>query len=148
MHDYRPRKSWQPARRHLHGVTLIELMITIVIVALLAAIAYPSYQNQVQRTRRADGKAALLATAQRLERCYTRFSAYDDLGCPVVGALPDPSPDGFYIVSAAALTRSAFTLDATPQNAQTGDTRCGVLRLTSLGQQGSQGALTDTNGCW
>ena len=131
----------------MRGITLLELMIVVVIISILAAIAYPSYQSQVRKTRRADGKAALMETAQQLERCYTRFSRYNDGNCGV--ALPFNSPEGFYVVSAAAaITASAFTLAATPQGDQVKDTKCGVLRLTNTGQQGSQGQGTDANECW
>jgi type IV pilus assembly protein PilE len=133
-------------RRRQHGVTLIELLIVVVIIGILAVVAYPSYQEQMRRTRRADGKAMLLDTAQRLERCYTRFNAYNDAGCDVV--FPATSPEGFYAIAAPVLQPTAFTLNATPQNAQTGDSKCGVLRLKSNGQQGSLGADTDTADCW
>ena len=136
----------QQQRARTRGVTLIELIIAVAVVAILAAIAFPSYQEQVRKTRRADGKAELMETAQQLERCYTRFSRYNDGNCGV--ALPSNSSESYYVVSAAAMTASAFTLDATPQGAQANDTRCGVLRLTSTGLQGSQGQSTDVNECW
>lgn len=133
--------------RKARGVTLIELLIVVTVISILAAIAYPSYQEQVRRARRADGKGALLNTAQRLERCYTRFSRYDSPSCDV--ALPLDAPDGFYVVSAVGtIEASRFTLAASPSGVQTDDTRCGVLRLTSTGAQGSQDASTDANGCW
>lgn len=130
----------------MQGFTLIELMIVIVIVGILASIAYPAYQNQVERTRRTDGKVALMETAQRLERCYTRFGRYNHANCDVT--LPLDSAEEFYEISAAALTPASFTLAATPQGVQAGDTRCGVLQLTSANVQGSLGALTDANDCW
>ena len=136
----------QQQRVQMRGITLIELVVVVAIVAILAAIAFPSYQGQVRKTRRADGKAELMETAQQLERCYTRFSRYNDGNCGV--ALPFGSSEGYYVVSAAAITASAFTLDATPQGDQANDTRCGVIRLTSTGQQGSQGQSTDANECW
>ena len=144
MHNIFGKMQRQRARTR--GVTLIELIIAVAVVAILAAIAFPSYQEQMRKTRRADGKAELMETAQQLERCYTRFSRYNDGNCGV--ALPSNSSEGYYVVSAAAITASAFTLDATPQGAQANDTRCGVLRLTSTGQQGSQGQSTDANECW
>lgn len=144
MHNIFGKMQRQRARTR--GVTLIELIIAVAVVAILAAIAFPSYQQQMQKTRRADGKAELMETAQQLERCYTRFSRYNDGNCGV--ALPFNSSEGYYVVSAAAITASAFTLDATPQGAQADDTRCGVLRLMSTGQQGSQGQSTDANECW
>ncbi len=144
MHNIFGKMQRQRARTR--GVTLIELIIAVAVVAILAAIAFPSYQEQMRKTRRADGKAELMETAQQLERCYTRFSRYNDGNCGV--ALPFNSSEGYYVVSAAAITASAFTLDATPQGDQANDTRCGVLRLTSTGLQGSQGQSTDANECW
>src|SRR5262245_45668915 len=134
-------------RHNLRGITLIELMVVVVVISILAVIAYPSYQDQVRRSRRADGKATLLDVAQRLERCYTRFGRYNDVNCTVV--LPVASPEGFYNVAAVgAITPATFTLAATPQGTQVVDATCGVLRLTSAGVQGSQGADTDPNQCW
>jgi len=130
----------------MRGITLLELMIVVVIVGMLAAIAYPSYRAQVMKTYRADGKQALMDISQQLERCYTRFSSYNNAGCAVT--FPVDSKEGHYTVTATALTASAFTLDATPQGGQGSDTKCGVLRLTSTGVEGSQGASTDTNNCW
>jgi type IV pilus assembly protein PilE len=130
----------------MRGITLLELMIVVVIVGILAAFAYPSYRAQVMKTYRADGKAMLMQVSQQLERCYTRFSSYNNAGCGVT--FPVTSPDGHYSVSATTLTAAAFTLDAAPQGGQTADTKCGVLRLTSTGVEGSQGASTDTNDCW
>jgi type IV pilus assembly protein PilE len=142
-------KAFQGINRHgvrMRGITLIELMIVVVIIGILAAIAYPSYQQQVRKTRRADGKAALLDTAQELERCYTRFARYNDGNCGV--ALPSNSPEGFYVITANALDASSFTLDAAPQGDQANDAACGTLRLTNTGIQGSQGADADANDCW
>lgn len=131
----------------MRGITLLELMIVVVVVGILAAISYPSYMDQVRKTRRSDGKAELMQTAQQLERCYTRFSRYDAGNCAVV--LPYTTPEGFYVVSAAAaVTASTFTLAATPQGDQVKDTKCGVLRLNNTGQQGSLGVDADANNCW
>lgn len=141
-----------PNRRHatkrrIAGFTLLELMIVVVVVGIIAAIAYPNYQDQVRKTRRADGKSALLNTAQALERCYTRFAAYNNAGCGV--AFPILSPEGYYSITAAAgPTAAAFTLAAAPQGAQAADTDCGTLRLTSTGIQGSQGVDADASNCW
>lgn len=140
------RRKAPTQRAHMRGITLLELMIVVVIVGILAAFAYPSYRAQVMKTYRADGKAALMQTSQRLERCYTRFSSYNNAGCGVT--FPVNSDDGHYAVTATALTASAFTLDATPQGGQASDSKCGVLRLTSTGVEGSQGAGTDANDCW
>lgn len=134
-------------KRRTSGFTLLELMIVVVVVGIIAAIAYPNYQDQVRKTRRADGKSALLNTAQALERCYTRFAAYNNAGCGV--AFPIASPEGYYSITAVGgVTAAAFTLAAAPQGAQVADAECGTLRLTSTGRQGSQGVDADGNNCW
>lgn len=128
------------------GFTLIELMIAVVIIGILASIAYPAYNNHVDNTRRADGKAILLDTAQQLERCFTRFSRYDDNDCNLV--LPRLSDEEFYSVTAPTLTRGTFQLTAAPQGVQTRD-RCGVLTLTHTGQRGANGQFgQDPENCW
>lgn len=131
----------------MRGFTLIELMIVVVIVGILAAIAYPSYQNQVRKSRRADAKAALMETAQQLERCYTRFSDYADANCEA--DVSYVSDDEFYTISASAMSASAFTLSAAPRGDQVNDTECGTLSLTSTGIEGSSNdTTTDANDCW
>jgi type IV pilus assembly protein PilE len=133
--------GWTVATRQ-RGITLIELMIVVVIIALLAAIAYPSYTQYVERTRRADGQSALLDASQRLERCYTQNNTY--VGC----VFPATSPDGFYAIAAdPAPTATTYTLTATPQGPQAGDSRCGTLSLTQNGTRGATGSL-GANGCW
>jgi len=121
------------------GVTLIEVMIVVVIVGILASVAYPSYTEYVERARRADGQAALLDAAQRMERCYTQNNTY--VGCGV----PANSPDGFYTLAFnPAPTATTFNITATPLRA---DTRCGVLSLTSNGSRGATGSR-GAPGCW
>lgn len=130
------------------GFTLLELMIVVAVVAILAAIAFPSYTQYVTRTNRAEGRAVLLNTAQALERCYTRFSAYNDAACTV--AFPINSETGVYSMPEANQTIAAatFTIQAVPQGAQaTRDTRCGTLSLTHTGVRGISGTGTVAD-CW
>jgi type IV pilus assembly protein PilE len=58
------------------GFTLIELLITVAIVAILAAIAYPSYEEQLQKGRRNECKSALLESMQQQERVFTQINTY------------------------------------------------------------------------
>lgn len=128
------------------GFTLIELMIVVAVVAILAAIALPSYTEYVTRTNRAEGRTVLLGTAQALERCYTRFNAYNDAACAV--AFPITSENAHYIVTAPTLNATAFTLTATPQGAQaTRDAECANLTYTQTGVRGISGSGTVAE-CW
>ena len=140
------------SRRAMRGVTLMELMIVVVIIGILTAVAYPSYRGHMLRTHRAEAKATLLEQAQLLERCYTRFNAYDNGGCAATTALDTagsgvPSTGNYYVVKfTAAPTASAFSLTATPQGAQANDTACGNLTLTQTGARGASGTTPAT--CW
>lgn len=132
--------------RHL-GFTLIELMIVVAIVAILAAIAYPSYQEQVRRSNRTEGQRTMLETAQRLERCYTEYNAYDAGGCNV--NFPVVTEKGNYSIAATTLTASTFTLTATRAGNQATD-RCGNFTYTHTGVKGISGASAGltANDCW
>ena len=132
------------SRRAVQGVTLIELLVVVVIVGILTAIAYPSYREHVNRTRRSDGTAALLNVAQRLERCFTQFNAYNNAGCAV--ALPIDSPEGFYEIGFEdGPTATTYQLSATPKGHQTGDA-CGTLMLTHAGARSVTGDASAK--CW
>jgi type IV pilus assembly protein PilE len=134
------------------GFTLTELMIVVVIVGILTSVAYPSYREHVRRTHRTEAKANLLDTAQQLERCYTRFNAYNNGGCAIVATLGASgtgiyTPNNYYLVKFAATpSASAFSLTATPQAGQVSDTKCGNLTLSQTGARGASGTAPAT--CW
>jgi len=149
-----PKRSVWPRAA---GFTLIDLLVAVAIVAILVAIAMPSYQNQILASRRPDAKTALLDLAAREERYltlnpvngYTNVAA--NLGYaafPVnlgTGATPD------YQLSVVAVTPTSFLLQAVPLNAQANDT-CGTYTLDNLGNQLSiypaATAPQTIAGCW
>ena len=128
------------------GFTLVELLIVVVIVGVLAAIAYPSYVAHVQKSRRSEGKAALLAAAGQMERYFTERSTYATATLGAGGVYPDATENGYYSLSLAGLGASTFTLRATPAGVQTDDP-CGTLTYTEQGQKGQTGAAPPSQ-CW
>jgi type IV pilus assembly protein PilE len=71
------RRDAQSNERRVRGFTLIDLMVAVAIVAILAAIAVPSYQAYVTRAKRASARTVLLETAQVMERQYTQSGCYN-----------------------------------------------------------------------
>tara|TARA_Y100000766_G_scaffold172347_1_gene147920 strand:+ start:644 stop:1024 length:381 start_codon:yes stop_codon:yes gene_type:complete len=123
-----------------HGFTLIELMIVVIIMGLLASIAYPAYQEQVMKTRRAEGQSALLHLATAIEHYYTVNLSYSGATSPSVLGHSATSTNGHYTLTISDLSDTTYTLSATPAGAQAGDS-CGVLTLNQAFVQ------TPTN-CW
>ncbi|MBU2874134.1 type IV pilin protein [Marinobacter salexigens] len=124
------------------GFTLIEMIITVAIIGILAAVAFPLYQNQVQQTRRTTAMADLLELNQWMERRYSNSFDYT-----TAGALPfNQSPQNgtaFYNISfSGSVTRNSFTLQAVPTGGQTSDV-CGTL---TIDEQGTRSA--DETDCW
>jgi type IV pilus assembly protein PilE len=136
-----------------HGVTLMELMVVVVIVGVLAAVAYPSYRAQVRRSNRTEARVALEQTAGALEKCYTRYMIYNDnTNCPASNQFTAGAgfntPRGLYRIT-AVVAGSTFTVSATPQGAQATDSQCMTFSLTETGVRAVSGSLSATPAqCW
>lgn len=136
------------------GVTLIELMIVVVIVGILAAIAYPSYRGYVMRSHRSDAKIALERIAQTLERCYTNSTPKTYAGCAplaTVTAGTATSDNGYYTLDfSAAASATAFTVRATAVGGQLADGDCRTFTLDNTNARRAKTAASADNdaACW
>lgn len=121
------------------GFTLIEVMIVVVIIGILVSIAYPSYQEYVRRTNRAEGQAFLQDLAARQERYFSQNNSYTT--DPSKLGSGTGSETGRYTVTITAPAGSGgYLLTAAPSFS---DTKCGNLTLNALGVKGA--GATD---CW
>jgi type IV pilus assembly protein PilE len=128
------------------GFTLTELLIAVAIVGILAAIAYPSYLEQIRKSRRADAEAVLMQAAQFMERIYSEAGCYNPGPDGLCGTADDAAPtlpyakspiDGrgsYYGISFQVIDATSFTLQATPR-AGTSQEGTGALTVNSLGEK-------------
>ncbi|MCZ2495476.1 prepilin-type N-terminal cleavage/methylation domain-containing protein [Xylophilus sp. Kf1] len=136
-----------PRRRApLRGFSLLELLLAVVIAALLASIALPSYASYAARARRVAGRGALVQLAHWLERVATVSGGYPDRVDIPSGLLQ--SEGGHYRLDAVT-TPTTFTLLAVPAGAQTSD-RCGTLGLLQSGERTISNVTSDAtvDVCW
>ena len=130
------------------GFSLLELMIVVVVVAILSAVAYPSYQAHIAVSRRAEARAALLEAAQYMEREFTLTGGYGSasLASAGLGTLPRDGGSAYYQLAVSA-SGALFSLSATPTGGMNGDS-CGVLILDQAGRQTVSGASLTAADCW
>lgn len=139
--------AWNRAQR---GFTLIELMVVVTIVAILAAIAIPSFTDHIRKGRRADAAAFLADIVARQQQFLLDRRAYatsitDTPGAGGLGLTIPANVTAHYSISMATVNDPppSFTLTATPQGAQTAE-RCGSLTITSSGVK----TVSGTGNCW
>jgi type IV pilus assembly protein PilE len=129
------------------GFTLLELVIACAIVAILASIAYPSYINSVQKSRRAEATAALLGVASQMERWSTEKGTYATATLGSGGVFANRTENGYYNLSLGNLTATTYTVQAAPTGAQVGDP-CGTLTYDQQGQKDVSGGTWTKAQCW
>lgn len=149
------------------GFTLIELMIVVVIIGVLAMIAYPSYQNWTAQTRRSDAYTSLSQLANDLEKFYSECSAYTtnitsaNRSCTAPagpppgslgkGATGNLSPNQYYQMSIATAPAGGYLITATARGLQAEkDATCNTFTLSNTGVKAAKNSSnSDTTAlCW
>ncbi len=132
------------------GFTLIEIMIVVAIVAILAAIALPSYKEQVAKSRRSEPAVALLEASQYMRRYYSANDAFTTTLPSGLINIPNNQTTGTYVLT-AAINTTTYTITATVQNpSPMASDKCGSFVLNSQGSRlNTVGGTTSTiDGCW
>jgi type IV pilus assembly protein PilE len=148
-----PRKMNMGTRHSMAGFTLIELLVASILVAIIAAIALPAYQQQVREGRRSEARAMLVTIMNREHRFFADNYVYTTSITAALGLNPAQSENGYYNLSALgydlspAGTPRQVLLTATPttKGGQSSDAACATLTLGTTGARGSTGGGTK---CW
>ncbi len=136
------KKNYSSLYKSSIGFTLLELMLVVVIIGILASIAYPSYRDFVLRAKRSEGKAALLKVQLAQEKYRANHINYGSLA--QLG-LSTSSPTGYYNITVnLSLTENAYTASANPNFM---DTNCGTLSITQIDTKTVTGSSSVIN-CW
>lgn len=145
----------QRSLRNAGGFTLIELLITVAIIGILAAIAYPSFVEYIRKSRRAEGIAALTQIQQTQERWRAKSPTYAanavlSTSWPNGLGIATTTSSGYYTLAISGNTATGYTATATAAGGQLADSKC-----TSLSVQLSNGTVTysatptaNANRCW
>jgi type IV pilus assembly protein PilE len=134
------------SRHRMQGITLIELMIVVVIVSILAAVAYPNYQEFTARAKRNEARAALLRLATNQERFYLNNNTFtQDLTSLGFATTPVwETETGYYDIRVTAANASNFTATATYKQ---GGSEAGKCLTFTIDGRGSKTSDPDTD-CW
>lgn len=116
--------------RQQRGFTLIELMITVSVAGILGSIAFPSFESQLQRSRRSEALTAMLTIQLVQERWYANTGRYGTLA--EIGAAAQTT-SGRYRFEATHVGRGGYRLIASATGAQARDSECRVLRMDVVG---------------
>ena len=126
------------------GFTLIELMVVVVVIGILAAFAYPSYQQYVVRGHRTAAQSTMFEEAQRQERLMTSAGSY---ASSTINS-PSDQDKRYVIVTTATADGFSYSMTATPVAGKVNDPVCNVLTLNAQGARNISGGTGSAQECW
>lgn len=129
------------AGKAIRGLTLIEMIVAVAIIGILAGIAWPLFEAQLQKSKRKEAINALLEASQQMHQCRTDQGNY--AGCGFTRS----SKDGAYTITATAVSAGAGFAITASHIAGT-DAECTSLAIDHLGRKSHTGSATKTNTCW
>lgn len=130
---------------NVSGMTLIELLIVVAIVGILAAIAGPTWNDQVIKSRRADARNTLLAAQIEQEQYRANNLTYaTSMSAMGMGSFDSTSRD-YYRLEVVSADATGFLITATPNGNQTNDSTCNVFAVRQTGPEHSGYAALS---CW
>jgi type IV pilus assembly protein PilE len=154
------------ARRKAYGLTLIELMVVVAVLAILTTIGIPMYNAQVEKARRSDARSGVMEIAMVMEQEFAAWGGYSEPDATITGVVAansTPAPDAnsnfndnltrvarqysdFYTftITVPDGDDSTFTVRAAPTGSQADDTKCAFLEINQLGAK----SATDADLCW
>ena len=156
-------------KRSALGVTLIELMVVIAVLAILTTIGYPLYTQQLLKGRRGDARAGMMEIAMAQEREYAAWGGYSEPAVAIAGiaasdSVPAPDPNsnfhndlrristeyaGVYSFTITA-DNGTFSITAVPTGEQVADTSCFSFTVDQTGAKSAadNGGADQTDLCW
>lgn len=142
----RKRQLNRAMRKYVQGITLLELMIVVVIIGIMATIAYPNYRDYAARAKRNEARAALLQIATNQERHYLQNNTYTadmtDLGFSAASNVVTDT--GSYRINVDAASANDFTATATYLNADNEAGKCATFQIDG---RGAKTSAPETD-CW
>lgn len=127
-----------------NGFTLIELLIVVAIVGIIAAVAYPSYQDYALESRRSDAHTAILRVQLAQENWRASNTSYTNDMSDEGLDTATTSGEGFYTLSVSGASATGYTITAEATGAQSADIGCDEIKLA----KSASGESRTPTGCW